>query len=225
MSNSRSLPRNTAPLRPRKSPTQSRSIYTVDAILIAASDILERFGFDRYTTNEIAARAGVSIGSLYQYFPGKDAITIALIERDAAGLVEEIREAFQTSEVRSALRALVAVAVRHQLRRPQLAKLLDFEQARLAVILPASNNARLIRTEIADFLTAHLELDAAQGEEAAIEVMSVIRALTDVAGHRGCAEPDELCRRIEGALFGYLQTLCSSPELRVCPSAADVEKS
>ena len=66
-------------LEPRKAPAQARSTATVAAILEAAARILETDGLAGYSTNAIARRAGVSVGSLYQYFPGKDAITRALI--------------------------------------------------------------------------------------------------------------------------------------------------
>lgn len=64
---------------PRKAPGQPRSAHTVAAILEGAAQVLEERGLAGYTTNAIAARAGVSIGSLYQYFPTKDAVTVALI--------------------------------------------------------------------------------------------------------------------------------------------------
>ena len=63
-----------APLIPRKTPRQSRATATRDAIVEAAARILEADGMGGFNTNAIAARAGVSIGSLYQYFPAKDAI-------------------------------------------------------------------------------------------------------------------------------------------------------
>lgn len=69
-------------LEPRKRPHQQRSAATVDAILEAAARILERRGLDALTTNAVAALAGVSIGSLYQYFPGKAAILAELIRRE-----------------------------------------------------------------------------------------------------------------------------------------------
>jgi len=53
----------------------------VDAILLAAAHILKTEGFARTTTNRIAEKAGVSVGSLYQYFPNKEAIVVALRER------------------------------------------------------------------------------------------------------------------------------------------------
>ena len=70
-----------APVAPRKKPRQQRARATVDAILVAAAHILKTEGFERATTNRIAELAGVSIGSLYQYFPNKESVVGALRER------------------------------------------------------------------------------------------------------------------------------------------------
>lgn len=59
---------------PRKQPVQERAAATVDAIVEAVERILERDGVDALTTNRIAEVAGVSIGTLYQYFPNKQAL-------------------------------------------------------------------------------------------------------------------------------------------------------
>jgi AcrR family transcriptional regulator len=69
----------------RRSPKQARSRATWDAILEAAAQILERHGPDGLTTNDVAERAGVSIGSLYQYFPDKEAILVAAARRELSG--------------------------------------------------------------------------------------------------------------------------------------------
>lgn len=66
---------------PRKRPRQRRSAETVDRILGAAARILDERGYAGTTTNHVAELAGVSIGSLYQYFPNKDALLVALAER------------------------------------------------------------------------------------------------------------------------------------------------
>jgi len=58
----------------RKTPRQDRSRATFEALLDATADILVRHGYAKLTTNRIADRAGVNIASLYQYFPGKEAI-------------------------------------------------------------------------------------------------------------------------------------------------------
>jgi len=68
----------------KKQPGQVRSIATVNAILEAAARILVVSGYATASTNLIAQRAGVSIGSLYEYFPGKEAIFAELRRREAA---------------------------------------------------------------------------------------------------------------------------------------------
>jgi AcrR family transcriptional regulator len=74
----------------RKSPTQARAAQTVDAIVEAAIQILQSDGEERLTTNRIAERAGVSIGSLYQYFADKEAIVEAVAERERDKVVTTI---------------------------------------------------------------------------------------------------------------------------------------
>lgn len=68
-------------ISPRKEPGQSRSRDTVDAILRATARILVDEGYEGMTTNRVAHVAGVSVGSLYQYFPGKEALVAALVDR------------------------------------------------------------------------------------------------------------------------------------------------
>ena len=65
-------------VRERKSPRQERSKVMVEAILEAASQVFAELGYARATTNKIAERAGVSVGSLYQYFPNKDCLIASL---------------------------------------------------------------------------------------------------------------------------------------------------
>jgi AcrR family transcriptional regulator len=78
------LARRADALRPRKRPRQSRARETVRVILRAAAQVFSQRGYAATTTNHIAARAGVSIGSLYEYFPGKDAILVALLDEHLA---------------------------------------------------------------------------------------------------------------------------------------------
>lgn len=66
----------------RKTPTQARSKATIDAILSAATRVLLSIGYDKASTNKIAELAGVGIGSLYEYFPGKEAIFAEVRRRE-----------------------------------------------------------------------------------------------------------------------------------------------
>ena len=79
-------------LTPRKRPRQRRSRQTVDAILEAAARVFSERGYAGCTTNRIAAVAGVSVGSLYEYFPNKDAILVALVERKLALMTGRVQD-------------------------------------------------------------------------------------------------------------------------------------
>jgi AcrR family transcriptional regulator len=83
----------TSQLSPRKAPRQSRSQATVTAILDATAHILLERGFPAASTNAVAERAGVSVGSLYQYFPNKDALIAALHARHGEQMMEVIQRA------------------------------------------------------------------------------------------------------------------------------------
>ena len=70
-----------AVFEPRKSPMQARSSASVEAILEATVQVLRQVGKERLTTTRVAARAGVSVGTLYQYFPNKSALLQAALRR------------------------------------------------------------------------------------------------------------------------------------------------
>src|SRR5262245_60052966 len=84
--------------QPRKEPQQQRSRATVDAIVIAAAEIFERSGYEETTTDAIAERAGVSVGTLYQYFPTKDALLRKLVEGHIADIVRALYPVIQKSD-------------------------------------------------------------------------------------------------------------------------------
>ena len=81
----------------RKSPSQERSRRTVDRILDAAARIFHECGYSGATTNAIADEAGVSVGSLYQYFPNKDALLVALTRRHIESTTTELADLLSRS--------------------------------------------------------------------------------------------------------------------------------
>lgn len=112
---------------PRKSASQSRSRLTVNALLEAAARILIKEGFDKASTNRIAEVAGVSVGSLYQYFPSKEALVAAVIDRHKQQLMKIAHEALAdvaALPVEQAVRKLVAVAIRAHQVDPKLHRVL-----------------------------------------------------------------------------------------------------
>ena len=101
-------------LSPRKTARQQRSRATVDALLEATADILIRHGYARLTTNRIAERAGVNIASLYQYFPGKEALVAELRRRHGAEQRRAVRRVLSERRGRgfkATLRALVSTGI------------------------------------------------------------------------------------------------------------------
>ncbi|WP_030170014.1 TetR/AcrR family transcriptional regulator [Spirillospora albida] len=100
---------------PRRIPRQERSRQTVERILDAATRVLGERGYDGASTNRIASAAGISNGSLYQYFPNKDAIVVAVLDRFADHLAERLGAQIETTMAGSwevAGRALLDVQLR-----------------------------------------------------------------------------------------------------------------
>jgi AcrR family transcriptional regulator len=79
-------------LKPRKTPRQARSEATVDAIFDATIQVLRSQGARRLTTTRVAERAGVSVGTMYQYFPNKQALLCAVINRYLGEVAEAVEE-------------------------------------------------------------------------------------------------------------------------------------
>jgi AcrR family transcriptional regulator len=92
---------------PRKEPRQERARATVDAILAATARVLVKEGYDRASTNRIALEAGVSVGSLYQYFPSKEALVAALIERHSSEMIRYLEGRAANHAPDAPLRAIV----------------------------------------------------------------------------------------------------------------------
>jgi AcrR family transcriptional regulator len=91
----------------RRNPKQARAQATVDAILAATFELLESEGEARLTTNRIAERAGVSIGTLYQYFKNRDAILTAMGERQAEALRQKVTEIVLAAPEQDGIRTII----------------------------------------------------------------------------------------------------------------------
>jgi AcrR family transcriptional regulator len=112
---------------PRKTASQERSRATVAALVEATARILVREGFDKASTNRVADVAGVSVGSLYQYFPNKEALVAAVIDRHNQEIMQIVRGELAEAmgqPVEKAMRKLVAVAVKAHRVNPRLHRVL-----------------------------------------------------------------------------------------------------
>jgi AcrR family transcriptional regulator len=187
-------------IKPRKTPRQARSEATVEAILQAAAHILERSGFDGYSTNAIARVAGVSIGSLYQYFPTRDAITYALIREQKVNLARDIMALEGAQNETSALTKIIEIAVQYQLDRPALSRILDLEEARLP-----QEPMQDAQSVTAVFRHALAALNYPTHDVVIRDLVAIIRGMVDAAGQNDRDPQDDLTFRVEAAVFGYLE--------------------
>lgn len=116
---------NATVLKPRKSPVQARSAATVEALHTATIQVLMRDGLSRCTTTRVAERAGMSVGSLYQYYPNRDALLAAVMEKHLDGVATAVERAcrdYEGKPVAEMAAGLVAAFLAAKLRDPEESK-------------------------------------------------------------------------------------------------------
>lgn len=193
-------------LSPRKQPKQQRSIATVGILLDAAAQVLAQHGFEGFTTNAIAERAGLSIGSCYQYFPSKEAVLAALIARESAQLVEGLQQAAGAPGWQAGIEAAIAAAVAHQMRQPRLALLLDIAEYVLPLDATQPGAGALACTVVAGLLARDDAPRVTDVAQASADVVALAHGMIDSAGKRGETDAASLGRRVAKAVRGYLAT-------------------
>jgi len=135
---------------PRKQPRQARSGATVDAILQSAAYILVKDGWQGFTTNRVAERAGVNIASLYQYFPNKESIVVELQRshvdasgRDTSGAMASLKA---SGSLHALLTTLVGASVDEHRAAPALHRIFAEELPRSVRRVDPSREARILAT-------------------------------------------------------------------------------
>jgi AcrR family transcriptional regulator len=190
----------------------------VEGILSAAAQVFESRGYAAGTTNRIAERAGVSIGTLYQYYPSKEAIAVALLERHVADTERRLHEwvghmVAEQHDLRAALHDYVREMLEMHCGRPRLQHILLEETP-----LPERVHRALLKAErraariVAGLLRVYPEIPRARGERIGFLVVQTVESLT----HRFAAHPDQqvisraaFVEEVVTMLFAYLT--CPAP--------------
>jgi AcrR family transcriptional regulator len=200
--------------KPRKHASQERSRATVDALIEATARILVREGFDKASTNRIAEVAGVGVGSLYQYYPGKEALVAAVIDRHNREIMHVVRGAaaeVASQPVEKAVRRLVAVAIEAHRIDPRLHRVLAEQLPRTGRLADVETFNREAHALFRAYLEGHRdELRIVDLDLAAFVCVTSIEALTHTAVlHRSELLTDEavetLVDEATRLVVGYLR--------------------
>ena len=196
--------------QPRKMPTQARAQETVEAILAATKKVLVKDGYEAASTNRVAEMAGVSIGSLYQYFPSKAALVSELIERHLTRMFEVLSATAQgggTASIEEAARTVIrAVFAAHRVN-PRLHRVLLEQMPRLGKGADVDAFEHRTQAIIEAFLTAHAgELRPKNVALAARVAVLAVRGVTLWTVMRSAEELDneELVDEITDMVIRYL---------------------
>lgn len=192
-------------ISPRKRPRQGRSAATYEAILEAAARILEQGGAAALTTNAAAELAGVSVGSLYQYFPAKEAITAELIRRMRAEMLSDVlaaAERTRAATLTETVEELVRASIRHHTRRPGLAAELEFAETALPMQAETVELKARIAACLAEVLARH---GIAASEVVLRDLSALTKGMAEAASAAGEQDFDDVAARISRAVRGYLQ--------------------
>src|SRR5262245_39372014 len=195
---------------PRKTPVQTRAAVTVEAISEATIQVLLSHGADRLTTTRVAERAGVSVGTLYQYYPNKESLLFAVLE-------EHLDK--------------VTIAVENACEQARYQPLADM----IRIVVGAFVDAKLNRTDISVALYQiaasvggpALVKKAGQRQRKALEAM--FETAPDTKSQPDRFEIDLMCSAMAGAIRSALETGASPATVRklrehlvlLCPTYLD----
>ena len=199
-----------AETRPRKRAQQDRSRLTVDAILAAAARVLVDVGYDRASTKRIAAEASISIGSLYQYFPTKEAVVAELMDRHVTTvwrLLQDEIARFIGTDLDTAVRGVVKAFLLAQNVDPRLRRVFIEQVPRIGRLDRMSEiEERAVDLARAYFATRHGEVKRPDLEVAARVVVRAIAHLTYDALIRSAGKDEAVwAAEISALVCAYLR--------------------
>ncbi|AEN08412.1 MULTISPECIES: TetR/AcrR family transcriptional regulator [unclassified Streptomyces] len=175
-------------LQPRRKPRQVRAELTRERILTAAAHVFAEYGYAAGTTNRIAEHARISIGSLYQYFPNKDAILAELLVRhiDRGRWTRADQLDLSPGSLEAAVRALVRDAVHNHRDDPQLLRIM-IEEAPLSKELLATieRHGKARVGQVRDLLDRHADVQVRDLDTAAELIVFTVEMNT----HKLMADP------------------------------------
>ena len=200
----------TEALSPRKKPQQERSRVTIDTIFEATIQVLLANGLDKITTIQIADRAGVSIGSLYQYFPNKRALMAAVVKRHVGEVVDATIAACKSvhgKTIGEMCATMMTAFVDAKTRRPEVSRALYLPSAAVNAETIVKEEAGRCAQAVHDMLITASDAKFAQPQLVSnVLIASIVgptRATIEAGGNRSTFESLKL--HLTALCVGYLK--------------------
>jgi AcrR family transcriptional regulator len=198
------------PVSPRKAPSQARSRELVDVLLKATTRVLLKDGYEGCTTNRVAEVAGVSIGSLYQYFPNKDALVVKVMERHQEklrGVMTAHLEALHGATLPAAVKVLVQALLEALRVEPKLHRVFREQVPRIGALKALHEQNAAYEPLVTAWLEAHRDQVKVADPAAATWVLIaavdgvIARVLVD---RPSWLEQEQLGLELERLIVSYL---------------------
>jgi AcrR family transcriptional regulator len=198
--------------KPRKRPVQARSEATVSAIFEASIQVLLAVGYRRLTTTRVAERAGVSVGTLYQYFPNRQSLMSAVIENyldDIASSVERDCRPLMGQSLKKIVAGLVDAIIAAKCRRIEFSRAMQEPLADIGgqtlVKAAANRSAGFVAAILANCQDANF----GDVDRVAALIVTSCRSLLQaaIAANAGAAELAALRTHMQALVLGYLKEM------------------
>lgn len=203
-------------IEPRKQPVQSRSAATVEALYEASIQILLELGYRRLTTTRVAERAGVSVGSLYQYFPNREALIAAVITRhleNVLAVVERQARELSGRTLAEIVRGLVDAVVAAKSESIEISRALQEPLAEMHGAQCVHATTAKMAKPLADVLHSCSDARFDDAEKLAVLIVVACSALLQMAltdasqTFGGALDMEGLRAHMRAMVLGYLREM------------------
>ena len=203
-------------LVPRKKPQQRRSRVTIDSIFEATIQVLLANGLEAITTQQVADRAGVSVGTLYQYFPNKRALMAAVVKRHVGEVVDATIAACRSAHgktIDDMCAAMIAAFVLAKTRRPEVSRALYLPSAAVNADAIVREESMRCAQAVHDMLITATDAKFAPAQIVSRMVVGSIVAPTRAVIEAGGGRPEfeALERHLTALTVGYLREIAVRP--------------
>jgi AcrR family transcriptional regulator len=187
--------------KPVRLPVQARSAYTVEAIFEATIQVLVLNGMQSLTTTKVAERAGVSVGTLYQYFPNKNALLLATLERHLDSVVTAVEKACTAAKgqpVKVMAETLVRAYIEAKFREPEASRALYAVASVVASVDVVGRMTRRSQAALSDTLTT--AADRTFVDAPVISYMLSTALVGPVQGLLNAGTPPQLVQQVQAQM-------------------------